>query len=158
MQTPKKRCRIGARACQDHLTIFLTVGRIVAMAQSTERPLLSRLSRKVSIVVDSRCCICPGGHVEPFSRIHCDNQTIRGTIGMVEHLISGFLPLMQRNNVMAIVEGSVVGYLVGALPGLSATTLNIPGIRKWHVLIIVAAGYSVATYYPFGQVLMVQLR
>jgi putative tricarboxylic transport membrane protein len=40
---------------------------------------------------------------------------------MVEHLISGFLPLVQWNNIMAIVGGSVVGYLVGALPGLSAT-------------------------------------
>jgi FtsH-binding integral membrane protein len=32
------------------------------------------------------------------------------------------------------------------------------GVRKWHVLLGVAVGYSVATYYLFGQVLMVQLK
>ena len=41
--------------------------------------------------------------------------------GMVEHLINGFIPLTHWNNILAIVGGSVVGYLVGALPGLSAT-------------------------------------
>ena len=40
---------------------------------------------------------------------------------MVEHFINGFIPLTQWNNILAIVGGSVVGYLVGALPGLSAT-------------------------------------
>jgi putative tricarboxylic transport membrane protein len=40
---------------------------------------------------------------------------------MIEHLISGFIPLTHWNNILAIVGGSVVGYLVGALPGLSAT-------------------------------------
>ena len=40
---------------------------------------------------------------------------------MIEHFINGFIPLMHWNNILAIVGGSVVGYLVGALPGLSAT-------------------------------------
>ena len=40
---------------------------------------------------------------------------------MIEQLINGFIPLFQFNNILAIVGGSIVGYLVGALPGLSAT-------------------------------------
>jgi TctA family transporter len=36
---------------------------------------------------------------------------------MVEQLINGFIPLLQPSNILAIVGGSVVGYLVGALPG-----------------------------------------
>lgn len=40
---------------------------------------------------------------------------------MIEHFINGFIPLMHWKNILAIIGGSVVGYLVGALPGLSAT-------------------------------------
>ncbi len=54
---------------------------------------------------------------------------------MVEQFINGFIPLTHWSNILAIVGGSVVGYLVGALPG-----------------------YSVATYYLFGRVLMVPLK
>ena len=32
------------------------------------------------------------------------------------------------------------------------------GVRKWYVLLCVAIGYSVSTYYLFGQVLMVPLK
>jgi hypothetical protein len=32
------------------------------------------------------------------------------------------------------------------------------GVRKWYVLLCVAMGYSVATYYLFGRVLMVPLK
>jgi cell division protein FtsW (lipid II flippase) len=32
------------------------------------------------------------------------------------------------------------------------------GVRKWYVLLCVAIGYSMATYYLFGQVLMVPLK
>jgi putative tricarboxylic transport membrane protein len=40
---------------------------------------------------------------------------------MFENIIGGFALLAHWNNVLAIVGGSVVGYVVGALPGLSAT-------------------------------------
>ncbi|MBM4314413.1 MAG: tripartite tricarboxylate transporter TctB family protein [Deltaproteobacteria bacterium] len=36
--------------------------------------------------------------------------------------------------------------------------MMLGGVRKWHVLLSVAVGYSVATYYLFGHVLMVQLK
>jgi putative tricarboxylic transport membrane protein len=40
---------------------------------------------------------------------------------MLENIIGGFALLAHWNNILAIVGGSVVGYVVGALPGLSAT-------------------------------------
>jgi putative tricarboxylic transport membrane protein len=50
-----------------------------------------------------------------------------------------------------------VSYLVTTTCFLLAMML-LGGVRKWHVLLCVAAGYSVATYYLFGQVLMVPLK
>jgi uncharacterized membrane protein (DUF4010 family) len=50
-----------------------------------------------------------------------------------------------------------VSYLVTTTCFLLAMML-LGGVRKWHVLLGVAIGYSVATYYLFGHVLMVQLK
>ena len=50
-----------------------------------------------------------------------------------------------------------VSYLVTTTCFLMAMML-LGGVRKWQVLLCVAIGYSVATYYLFGQVLMVPLR
>ena len=50
-----------------------------------------------------------------------------------------------------------VSYLVTTTCFLLAMML-LGGVRKWYVLLCVAIGYSVATYYLFGQVLMVQLK
>jgi putative tricarboxylic transport membrane protein len=50
-----------------------------------------------------------------------------------------------------------VSYLITTTCFLLAMMV-LGGVRKWHVLLIVAAGYSAATYYLFGQVLMVPLR
>lgn len=50
-----------------------------------------------------------------------------------------------------------VSYLVTTTCFLLAMML-LGGVRKWHVLICVAVSYSLATYYLFGQVLMVQLK
>jgi hypothetical protein len=50
-----------------------------------------------------------------------------------------------------------VSYLVTTTCFLLAMML-LGGVRKWHVLLSVAISYSVATYYLFGHVLMVQLK
>lgn len=50
-----------------------------------------------------------------------------------------------------------VSYLVTTTFFLLAMML-LGGVRKWHVLLSVAISYSVATYYLFGHVLMVQLK
>lgn len=50
-----------------------------------------------------------------------------------------------------------MSYLVTTTCFLLAMML-LGGVRKWHVLLCVAISYSVATYYLFGQVLMVQLK
>lgn len=50
-----------------------------------------------------------------------------------------------------------VSYLITTTCFLLAMML-LGGVRKWHVLLCVAISYSVATYYLFGQVLMVQLK
>jgi putative tricarboxylic transport membrane protein len=50
-----------------------------------------------------------------------------------------------------------VSYLVTTTCFLLAMML-LGGVRKWHVLLCVAISYSVATYYLFGHVLMVQLK
>lgn len=48
-------------------------------------------------------------------------------------------------------------YLVTTTGFLLAMML-LGGVRKWYVLVCVAMGYSVATYYLFGRVLMVPLK
>ena len=48
-------------------------------------------------------------------------------------------------------------YLVTTTCFLLALML-LGGVRRWYVLVCVATGYSVATYYLFGQVLMVPLK
>jgi len=50
-----------------------------------------------------------------------------------------------------------VSYLVTTTCFLLAMML-LGGVRKWYVLVCVAMGYSVATYYLFGRVLMVPLK
>ena len=50
-----------------------------------------------------------------------------------------------------------VSYLITTTCFLLAMML-LGGVRKWHVLLSVAISYSVATYYLFGHVLMVQLK
>jgi len=50
-----------------------------------------------------------------------------------------------------------VSYLVTTTCFLLAMML-LGGVRKWYVLVCVAIGYSVATYYLFGRVLMVPLK
>jgi putative tricarboxylic transport membrane protein len=50
-----------------------------------------------------------------------------------------------------------VSYLVTTTCFLLAMML-LGGVRKWHVLLSVAISYSVATYFLFGHVLMVQLK
>ena len=39
---------------------------------------------------------------------------------MIENLAAGFVLVAQWQNALAIVAGAIVGYFVGALPGLSA--------------------------------------
>jgi putative tricarboxylic transport membrane protein len=81
------------------------------------------------------------------------NKEIPGKTGFSYRLFFGTL-------LLSILYGLVfekVSYLVTTTCFLLAMMV-LGGVRKWHVLIIVAAGYSVATYYLFGQVLMVQLR
>ncbi len=48
-------------------------------------------------------------------------------------------------------------YLITTTCFLLAMML-LGGVRKWYVLVCVAMGYSVATYYLFGRVLMVPLK
>jgi hypothetical protein len=48
-------------------------------------------------------------------------------------------------------------YLVTTTCFLLAMML-LGGVRKWYVLLCVAIGYSAATYYLFGHVLMVPLK
>ena len=48
-------------------------------------------------------------------------------------------------------------YLVTTTCFLLAMML-LGGVRKWYVLLCVATGYSLATYYLFGRVLMVPLK
>jgi hypothetical protein len=61
---------------------------------------------------------------------------------------------------LSVVYGFVfdkVSYLVTTTCFLLAMML-LGGVRKWHVLLSVAISYSVATYFLFGHVLMVQLK
>ncbi len=48
-------------------------------------------------------------------------------------------------------------YLITTTGFLLAMML-LGGVRKWYVLLCVAAGYSLATYFLFGRVLMVPLK
>ncbi|MHB8773291.1 MAG: tripartite tricarboxylate transporter TctB family protein [Syntrophales bacterium] len=48
-------------------------------------------------------------------------------------------------------------YLITTTCFLVAMML-LGGVRKWYVLLCVAVGYSAATYYLFGRVLMVPLK
>ena len=50
-----------------------------------------------------------------------------------------------------------VSYLVTTTCFFVAMML-LGGVRKWTILLSVASGYSVATYYLFGKVLMVALK
>jgi putative tricarboxylic transport membrane protein len=71
---------------------------------------------------------------------------------MVEHLIKGFIPLAEWHNILAIVAGSIVGYIVGALPGLSATmgiALLLPftfHLEPLTSLILLTSLYGAAEY------------
>ena len=71
---------------------------------------------------------------------------------MFEHLINGFSPLTQWHNILAIVAGSVIGYIVGALPGLSATmgiALLLPftfHLEPLTSLILLTSLYGAAEY------------
>ncbi|HSB82135.1 MAG TPA: tripartite tricarboxylate transporter TctB family protein [Candidatus Methylomirabilis sp.] len=47
-------------------------------------------------------------------------------------------------------------YLVTA-PGLLVALMLLGGVRKWTILAGVALGYTLATYYLFGQLLMVPI-
>jgi putative tricarboxylic transport membrane protein len=61
---------------------------------------------------------------------------------------------------LSVIYGFVfdkVNYLVTTTCFLLAMML-LGGVRKWHVLLCVAVGYSLATYYLFGRVLMVPLK
>ena len=61
---------------------------------------------------------------------------------------------------LSVLYGSVfdkVSYLVTTSVFLLAMML-LGGVRKWYVLVCVAVGYSLATYYLFGRVLMVPLK
>ncbi len=61
---------------------------------------------------------------------------------------------------LSVVYGFVfdkASYLVTTTCFLLAMML-LGGVRKWYVLLCVAMGYSVATYYLFGRVLMVPLK
>jgi putative tricarboxylic transport membrane protein len=61
---------------------------------------------------------------------------------------------------LAVIYGLVfdkVNYLITTTCFLLAM-MFLAGVRKWYVLLCVAAGYSIATQYLFGQVLMVPLK
>ena len=61
---------------------------------------------------------------------------------------------------LSVIYGLVfdkVSYFVTTTCFLLAMML-LGGVRKWYVLLSVAIGYSLATYYLFGQVLMVPLK
>jgi putative tricarboxylic transport membrane protein len=71
---------------------------------------------------------------------------------MIEHLAAGFLLVAQWQNTLAIVLGSIIGYLVGALPGLSAGmgialllpfTFYMPPLTS---LVLLTSLYSAAEY------------
>ncbi|MCL4425157.1 MAG: tripartite tricarboxylate transporter permease [Firmicutes bacterium] len=71
---------------------------------------------------------------------------------MLENLVTGFALVAQWQNVIAILAGSVLGYLVGALPGLSAGmaialllpfTFNMPSLTS---LVLLTALYGAAEY------------
>jgi Na+-translocating ferredoxin:NAD+ oxidoreductase RnfA subunit len=62
--------------------------------------------------------------------------------------------------VLSVLYGFVfdkASYLITTTCFLLAMML-LGGVRKWYVLVCVAMGYSVATYYLFGRVLMVPLK
>jgi len=62
--------------------------------------------------------------------------------------------------VLSVLYGFVfdkASYLVTTTCFLLAMML-LGGVRKWYVLLCVAMGYSVTTYYLFGRVLMVPLK
>ena len=71
---------------------------------------------------------------------------------MVEQLIKGFGLVLQWNSLIAISVGSVVGYVVGALPGLSATmgiALLLPltfHLEPLTSLILLTSLYGAAEY------------
>jgi putative tricarboxylic transport membrane protein len=71
---------------------------------------------------------------------------------MLENLAAGFLLVAQWQNVLAIIAGAVVGYFVGALPGLSAGmgialllpfTFYFPPLTS---LVLLTSLYSAAEY------------
>ncbi|QGP94029.1 Tripartite tricarboxylate transporter TctA family protein [Neomoorella glycerini] len=71
---------------------------------------------------------------------------------MLANLITGFSLLTQWQNIVAIIAGSIIGYLVGALPGLSAGmaialllpfTFNLPPLTS---LVLLTALYGAAEY------------
>jgi putative tricarboxylic transport membrane protein len=71
---------------------------------------------------------------------------------MLEHLAAGFALVLQWQNACAIIAGSVVGYAVGALPGLSAGmgialllpfTFYMPPLTS---LVLLTSLYSAAEY------------
>ena len=53
---------------------------------------------------------------------------------------------------------AVSGSVSGGATWITAVYDTATGVRKWHVLLSVAISYSVATYFLFGHVLMVQLK
>ena len=74
----------------------------------------------------------------------------------------GRFPLLMLSGTMifSILYGLVfdkVSYLV-TTPCFLVAMMLLGGVRKWYVLLCVAVGYSVATYYLFGKVLMVPLK
>jgi len=80
-------------------------------------------------------------------------ETVAGTAGFSYRVFIGTL-------LFSVLYGFVfnkASYLVTTTAFLLAMML-LGGVRKWHVLLGVAIIYSVATYYLFGHVLMVQLK
>jgi putative tricarboxylic transport membrane protein len=73
-------------------------------------------------------------------------------VSVIEHLASGFALILQWQNALAIFTGSIVGYAVGALPGLSAGmgialllpfTFYMPPLTS---LVLLTSLYSAAEY------------
>ena len=71
---------------------------------------------------------------------------------MIENLAAGFVLVAQWQNVLAIISGAIVGYFVGALPGLSAGmgialllpfTFYMPPLTS---LVLLTSLYSAAEY------------
>lgn len=74
---------------------------------------------------------------------------------------SGFsYPVFMGTLLLSVLYGfffNKASYLVTTTCFLTGM-MFLGGVRKWHVLLGVAISYSVATYYLFGHVLMVQLK